>query len=109
MSTFLSGVEILEIQTFVRPLENEDDIAQWLDLFHVFSRVEQLRITGKSNPDFACALQLVSAEMAADVLPALRKLTLSLDSPKLREVKSFISTHNSASFPTIVLYSSHWW
>lgn len=46
MSTFLSGVEILEIQTFVRPLENEDDIAQWLDLFHVFSRVEQLRILG---------------------------------------------------------------
>jgi len=76
MSPFLSGVRTLDIHTFVRPPGNDEDVAQWLDLFRVFSHVEHLHVTGRSSPNVAYALQPVSPEKDANVLPALRELTL---------------------------------
>ncbi|KAI9455925.1 hypothetical protein BJY52DRAFT_1278184, partial [Lactarius psammicola] len=96
MSPFLSGVRILDIHTFVRPLGNDEDSAQWLDIFHVFNRVEQLRVTGRSSPNIAYALQLVSAA----VLPALRKLRLD------SVVTSFIDARYSAGLPSLPYVSA---
>jgi hypothetical protein len=102
ISPFLSSVQTLEVHTFVRPLAN---VTQWLDLLRAFSSVEQLHINGRSNLDVACALQLVSAEMVADVLPALRDLTFDPVTSESREaVTSFIGAHKSAGFPAIAFH-----
>ncbi|KAH8992402.1 hypothetical protein EDB92DRAFT_1945199 [Lactarius akahatsu] len=102
ISSFLSGVRALDIHTFVRPLGSDEDFAQWLNLFHVFSRVEQLHITGRSSLNVAYALQLISAEIAADVLPTLRELTLDPFTSESREaVTSFVDAHKVAGLPAI--------
>ena len=105
MSPFLPSVQTLEIYTFAPPSGNEDDVARWVDIFRAFSRVERLLVRGMSNPYVACALQLVSAETAADVLPALHDLTFDSVTSESREaVMSFIGRHNSAGFPAIAFH-----
>ena len=99
---FLSSVRTLEIDVYVRPLGNDENVAQWLDLLHVFNRVENLRIVGEASPNFAHALQLVSVEMAANVLPALRELILDrITSESWKDVTSFIDTRKLAGLPAI--------
>ncbi|KAH9081460.1 hypothetical protein EDB83DRAFT_2512323 [Lactarius deliciosus] len=70
---FLSSVETFDIATSLTP-GNDVDAAQWLGLFRVFSGVVKLHVTWGSVPNVAHALQHVSAEIAVDVLPALREL-----------------------------------
>jgi hypothetical protein len=71
LSPFLSSVRTLDIHT--SSCQPDEDFSQWLGIFYSFSRVERLHITGSSAPKVAHALQI---EMAADLLPALRELTL---------------------------------
>jgi hypothetical protein len=75
LSPLLSNVRTLDIHMSAQPLGSDDDL---LDLLHLFSRVEQLHFTGSSIPDVARVQQLVSAEMAADELPALHDLSVDL-------------------------------
>ena len=68
----------------------------------MFSSVEDILFLGDASPNFARALELVSAEMAADVLPALRELTIDpVSSESRKAVTSFIDARNLASLPAI--------
>ncbi|KAH9081461.1 hypothetical protein EDB83DRAFT_2588095 [Lactarius deliciosus] len=100
----LSSVRTLKIEAFFQSpaLGNNENIAQWLDLFRVFNRVEQLGIVGDASASFACALQRISVEMAADLLPALREIYLgSATSESRKAVTSFIEKRNLAGLPDV--------
>ncbi|KAH9081462.1 hypothetical protein EDB83DRAFT_2309877 [Lactarius deliciosus] len=85
-------------------LKRNEDVVRWLDLLHVFDRVDELLIIGDGCPNFARALQRVSTEMGADALPALRKLTLSPFTSESEEaITSFIDARNLAGHPAIKL------
>ena len=100
ISPFLSSVRNLDITT-VSP-ENEVNPAQWLDLFRVFSSVEKLHVTWGLVPNVARALQLVSAEIAVRVLPALRELKFDWAATRWRDaVASFIDARGLAGLPVI--------
>ena len=89
--TFLSSVRNFDIGT-LSP-DNDGDPVQWLGLFHVFSSVEKLHVTWGSVLNIARALQLVSAEIAVNVLPALRELKFDWFASRWREaVTSFVMT-----------------
>ncbi|KAH9170523.1 hypothetical protein EDB89DRAFT_1271338 [Lactarius sanguifluus] len=106
---FLSSVPALKIEAFFQSpaLGNSENIAQWLDLLHVFNRVERLLIVGDASASFACALQRVSVEMAADLLPALRNIYLgSATSESRKAVTSFIEKRNLAGLPDVKFTSS---
>ncbi|KAH9170520.1 hypothetical protein EDB89DRAFT_2187600 [Lactarius sanguifluus] len=105
----LSSVRTLKIEAFFQSpaLGNSENIAQWLDLFRVFNRVEQLVIVGDASASFACALQRVSVEMAADLLPVLREIYLgSATSESRKAVTSFIEKRNLAGLPDVKFTSS---
>lgn len=101
MSPFLSSVQTFDIVTSLTP-GNDVDAAQWLGLFRVFSGVEKLHVTWGSVPNVAHALQHVSAEIAVDVLPALRELNFDWFASRWREaVTSFIDARNLAGLPAV--------
>ncbi|KAH8992401.1 hypothetical protein EDB92DRAFT_1857728 [Lactarius akahatsu] len=103
ISPLLSSVRLLVVETFHRSAGNED-VVRWLDLLRVFDRVDELLIIGDACPIFARALQRVSAEMAADALPALRKLTLKPFTSESEEaITSFIDARNLAGLLAIKL------
>jgi hypothetical protein len=82
--------------------EYDVDPAQWLGLFRAFSGVEKLHVTWGSVPDIARALQLVTAEIAVDMLPALRELKLDWLASRWREaVCSFIYARSLAGLPAV--------
>ena len=100
ISLFLSSVQNFDIGT-LSP-DNDGDPAQWLGLFHVFSSMEKLHVTWGSVPNIARALQLVSAEIAVNVLPALRELKFDWFASRWREaVTSFIDARSLAGLPTV--------
>ena len=100
ISPFLSSVRNLDVTT-VSP-ENEVNPVQWLDLFRVFSSVEKLHVTWGLVPNVARALQLVSAEIAVRVLPALRELKFDWAATRWRDaVASFIDARGLAGLPVI--------
>ena len=100
ISPFLSSVRNFDIST-LSP-DNDGDPAQWLGLFHVFSSMEKLHVTWGSVPNIARALQLVSAEIAVNVLPALRELKFDWFASRWREaVTSFIDARSLAGLPTV--------
>ena len=82
LSPFLSGVRALDINTAYCQLDNN---LLW-EIFHSFSRVERLYVSGISAPKIASALQFDSAIMATNVLPALREFTLD---PGMDDLTSF--------------------
>ena len=99
--SFLSSVRTLDIMTSLTP-GSDVDPAQWLGLFRVFGSVEKLYVMWGSVPDVARALQLVSADIAVDVLPALRELKFDWLATRWREaVTSFISARQLAGLPPI--------
>lgn len=98
---FLSSVRTFDIVTSLTP-GNDVDATQWLGLFRVFSGVEKLHVTWGSVPNVARALQHVSAEIAVDVLPALRELDFDWFASRWREaVASFIDARNLAGLPAV--------
>jgi hypothetical protein len=100
ISPFFSRALNLDITT-VSP-ENDVDPAQWLDLFRVFSSVEKLHVAWGSVPNVARALQLVSAEIAVSVLPALRELKFDWAASRWREaVASFVEARSLAGLPAV--------
>ena len=100
ISPFLSNVRNFDIIT--HSPENDGDPAQWLGLFRAFSGVEKLHVTWGSVPDIARALQLVTAEIAVDTLPALRELKLDWLAARWREaVCSFIYARSLAGLPAV--------
>lgn len=106
ISFMLTGVLTLEIETFTRRSgdNHDEDVAHWLDLLRMFNRVENILFFGDTFPGAPRALQLVSAEMAADVLPALRELTLSPTTSESREaIESFVDARKLAGLPSIRL------
>jgi len=52
------------------------DSAQWLELFHPFSGVKDLGVTGSLGPTVTSALQQITEEPKFSVLPALRHIHL---------------------------------
>ncbi|KAH9170521.1 hypothetical protein EDB89DRAFT_2187603 [Lactarius sanguifluus] len=105
----LSSVRTLKIQVFFQSpaLRNYENIAQWLDLFRVFNCVERLLFVGDASASFACALQRVSVEMAANLLPVLREIYLgSATSESRKAVTSFIERRNLAGLPDVKFTSS---
>jgi hypothetical protein len=100
ISPFLSSVRNFDIIT--HSPEYDGDPAQWLGLFRAFSGVEKLHVTWGSVPDIARALQLVTAEIAVDMLPALRELKLDWLASRWREaVCSFIYARSLAGLPAV--------
>jgi len=104
ISPFLSNVRALSIYMVAHLWHEYEHGGRWVDLFRVFSHVEKLYVTGRSTPNVVCALQLVSAEMATDVLPALRELGLdsvSQDYGSQKIVTSFNDVRTLAGLPAI--------
>ena len=100
ISPFLSSVQNLDITTVSS--DNEVNPTQWLGLFRVFYSVEKLHVTWGSVPNVARALQLVSAEIAVSVLPALRELKFDWAATTWRDaVASFIDARGLAGLPAV--------
>jgi len=79
-SPVLSYVERLRVgATASSPSGRNDtdmDSAQWLELFHPFSGVKDLGVTGSLGPTVTSALQQITEEPKFSVLPALRHIHL---------------------------------
>ncbi len=65
-SPFLSSVRTLSI-LLSHPWRDVEHGAPWVDILRVFSRVERLHLSKCPSLTFACALHVVSPEMAADI------------------------------------------
>jgi hypothetical protein len=87
----------------IRP--NDMDPARWLELFHSFTSVQSLAIPAKLEPFIAAALQGLTEESAAEVLPTLNKLSINgptTDKDALQGIESFLTARQHSHHPVAV-------
>jgi hypothetical protein len=94
-------------------LQHDMDNTQWLELFYPFTAVKSLHISGEGlYPCVAGALQLLTAERATDVWPALDSLVLEGIRPSgsvLEAFESFVSLRRrQASGQPIAIHDVCW-
>jgi hypothetical protein len=106
----LSHVEQLEIsqdcQANIEWIDNPDmDSSLWLELFHLFIAVQDLRVSEKLVPPIAAAMQELTGERAVEVLPALRSLSLEglgATGPVQQGIRSFVASRQQSDHPVAV-------
>jgi hypothetical protein len=84
----------------IRP--DDMDPAQWLELFHSFTSVQSLEIPAQLEPLIAGALQGLTEQSAAKVLPALEDLFLdgyTTDRAAQHGIESFITARQHSDHP----------
>ena len=80
------------------------DHIDWIGLFRPFTGVEELVIRGADlSESIVHALEKVSEDMVAKVLPALRSLVFARERPTV-SVNQFVSVRQKAGRPVTVLY-----
>jgi len=101
-SPTLSYVEHLRIgATPSSPSGRNDmdmDITQWLELFHPFSGVKVLGVTGSLGPTVTSALQQIPEEPKSSVLPALRHIHLD-GTQSSRSIEQFFAARQITISP----------
>jgi F-box-like len=90
------------------PLEiKPDDLdpTRWIELFNSFASVQRLVIPGKLEPFIAVALQGLTEESAAEVLPALQNLFIvqtMTDGAAQQGIESFVTARLRSDHPVAV-------
>ena len=78
---------------------------QWLELFHPFTAVQALHLSSQFRSPIVLALQGLSGEPVAVVLPALVDLYLEgyqASRSELQDIKPFITTRQHSGYPVVV-------
>jgi hypothetical protein len=110
-SSLLSSVEQLVIHEGLGSRESawkvEMDSTQWLELFHPFTAVRTLRISGMLRPLIVSSLQGLAGELAITVLPALDSLYLQWYKPfqagsEQQAIEAFIAARQISDRPVAV-------
>jgi F-box-like len=94
-----------------RNRRDDMDPTLWLKLFRSFTSVQSLDISANLEPFIAAALQGLTGESAAEVLPALHTLSIvghTSDSAAQQDIESFISTRQNSDHPVAVHRSNRW-
>jgi len=108
----VSRVECLDIDMTMNPRTNWQDnmdAIQWLEFFETFTAVNTLRLGREILPSVLSALEGLSADSAAEVLPALRDLWFdnNLEQPSsVREAIKVFLTARQHSDCTVAVH--HW-
>jgi hypothetical protein len=104
--SLLSGVEQLDIRDCHSRESHLQEMMQWVDLFHPFTRVESLRIPRELGSRIAPVLRELTEPRAAEVLPALNSLIFeeleppSSESGSLqRAIDGFIAARERSGHP----------
>jgi hypothetical protein len=98
-----SSVNVLNIVSWSRPDPDNMDPTLWLQLFHSFPSVQKLQIHVALEPFIAAALQGLTGESAANVLPSLYSLSFFGD----RSDDSEAAPHGIQSFIAARQHSGH--
>jgi hypothetical protein len=105
----VSGLDIgRELADIIRP--DDLDPTQWIELFNSFTSVQRLTIPGKLEPFVAAALQGLTEESAAKVLPALQNLSIvgtTTDTAAQQDIQSFVTARQHSDHP-ITLSRRSW-
>jgi hypothetical protein len=107
LSFLLSGIEQLSIDVPTikseSTLQVDMDNTQWLELFHLFTAVQTLRISCRLQSVVVSALQGLSGELATEVLPALVKLYLEeCYTSGSQDIEPFIIARQHSDHPVAV-------
>jgi hypothetical protein len=90
----------------IRREDNPDmDPLQWLELFRLLIAVQSLYVSERLVHRVAAALQELTAEMATEVLPALRNLWLEglqPSGPAENAIKSFAAARQPTDHPVVI-------
>ncbi|KAH9960043.1 hypothetical protein BGW80DRAFT_1256331 [Lactifluus volemus] len=100
-STVLSNVERYSVrwtEKQTRPLEDDMDHTQWLELFRPFTSVQSLEIPSKLKSLIAPALNELTGDRVMEVLPSLHTLSVS-DQKGLFE--PFLTARQLSNHPVI--------
>ncbi|KAH9960054.1 hypothetical protein BGW80DRAFT_83089 [Lactifluus volemus] len=102
-STLLSNMEECSVgwtQKRTRPLEDEMDHTQWLDLFRPFTCVQDLKILSGLDTLIAPALSELTGGRVMEVLPVLRTLSVTESNILL---EPFITARQLSNHPVILI------
>jgi hypothetical protein len=108
--SLLSSLEYLDIsdhQDWPPLWETDAENAHWLQLFHPFAGVKTLCLSGEPAEHIAWALQELTGERVAEVLPALQGVFLQGLKPSeasivLKAIKPFIHARRLSGHPVVV-------
>ncbi|KAH9969353.1 hypothetical protein BJV74DRAFT_889767 [Russula compacta] len=108
LSPLLSHVELLNIRKDTHRQARQGngmDPTQFLELFHPFPSIKYLHIYGELRPLVARALQELTGDGAAEVLPSLRSLVFEGPSPSgsiQKGIQGFITARQNSNHPVDV-------
>jgi hypothetical protein len=104
-SAILSNVVLLQLKAEAEEdheLEGTNDV-EWLHLLHQFSNVQTLRVSGELAGHVALALEDITAEMVAEVLPFLDSICLV--GQRTSCIKKFVAARQLSGRPISVFSS----
>jgi hypothetical protein len=108
--SYLDHTSTLErLDIYIDPMlfldEDEIENIQWLDLFHPFTGLKDLRLDKRLVPQYALALRELAGERVAEVLPALQNLFIEELEPSgtIREaLDQFVAARQLSGLPVLV-------
>jgi F-box-like len=102
---FRSTVNSLIIKSWSCPDPDNMDPTLWLQLFHSFPSVQNLTIYVSLEPFIAAALEGLTGESAAEVLPSLHSLFIvgrTSDKAMDKGIESFVAARQHSSHPVVI-------
>jgi hypothetical protein len=102
---FRSTVNSLIIKFWSFPDPDDMDPTLWLQLFHSFPSVQSLTIDVALEPFIAAALEGLTGESAAEVLPSLHSLFIvgkASDKTVHKGIESFVAARQHSSQPVVI-------
>jgi hypothetical protein len=103
---FLHSVESLVITSCGQLPYPNMDVTTWLQIFHSFPSVRSLSICDELEPFIAAALQGLTGESAAGVLPSLQRISITgcrSDETVQQGIQSFLTARQHSGHPVAVL------
>ena len=97
LSALLFSVDILFISSPTEEDEDQGEGIQWLELLRPFTAVKALSVDEELSSHILLALNSVTDEKAAEVLPALK--LLSLENNSMTSMKKFVAARQNAGCP----------
>jgi hypothetical protein len=109
-----SSVNSLDVKYFgsdepIGIRSDDMDPTRWIELFNPFTSVQRLEIPGELEPFIAAALQGLTEESAAQVLPALQNLSIvrtTTDEVAQQGIQSFVTAREHSNHPFALSRSS---
>ena len=96
-------------ETFGRPLlelpgiQDSIDHIDWVEFLRIFTGVNSLQLRGELHDNIVHALELVTRDMVAKVLPALHTLQF-FEEPPTVSVNRFVTVRQNAGRPVNIIY-----